>query len=352
MKKIGIITVYDEKNYGNRLQNLAVQSILEKRGMQVESIFCQMDRLRFYARRIVDLGKSIIVKDPPSIRRWSFIRFNKKFIYTRFYYNKDFKFPQSIKNKYDYFIAGSDQIWNFGYQSEPLLKLFLLSFADDRQKICISPSIGMSYVDNAHEQLFREGLRGFKQLSCREKQGAAELSRITGRECEILIDPTLYITRDEWAQMFQIRPQKIEAYIFVFFLAWVSDELTDFIKSYAEGKYRIINPSDPSSKYYGIDPAEFVTLLSNAHMVFTDSFHVTAFSINFHVPFYVFNRNKSTKMTSRIESICELFHLEDRYIRQQTSFDLRENCRFDDADRQMKIEREKFLDYLDRCFEE
>jgi len=32
MKKIGIITIIDNDNYGNRLQNYAVQSFLEKLG--------------------------------------------------------------------------------------------------------------------------------------------------------------------------------------------------------------------------------------------------------------------------------------------------------------------------------
>ena len=37
MKKVGIITIYDENNYGNRLQNYAVQTILEKMGFEVIS---------------------------------------------------------------------------------------------------------------------------------------------------------------------------------------------------------------------------------------------------------------------------------------------------------------------------
>ena len=38
MKRIGIITIYDEDNYGNRLQNYAVQETLKKMGFDVETI--------------------------------------------------------------------------------------------------------------------------------------------------------------------------------------------------------------------------------------------------------------------------------------------------------------------------
>jgi len=38
MKKAGIITLFGEYNYGNRLQNYAVQETLRKMGLDVETI--------------------------------------------------------------------------------------------------------------------------------------------------------------------------------------------------------------------------------------------------------------------------------------------------------------------------
>ena len=37
MKKVGIITILDNDNYGNRLQNYAVQTILKKKGCAKKS---------------------------------------------------------------------------------------------------------------------------------------------------------------------------------------------------------------------------------------------------------------------------------------------------------------------------
>ena len=38
MRKIGILTINDYNNYGNRLQNYAVQEVLLKQGFNVQTI--------------------------------------------------------------------------------------------------------------------------------------------------------------------------------------------------------------------------------------------------------------------------------------------------------------------------
>ena len=79
------------------------------------------------------------------------------------------------------------------------------------------------------------------------------------------------------------------------------------------GDERIINAS----------PSEFVQLIQNAEIVFTDSFHATAFSLLFERQFYVFERSFQSSMGSRIESLTELFSVQDHYcnIPNRTTFD-------------------------------
>ena len=355
-KKIGIVTLFGTKNYGNRLQNLAVQTCLTKRGFSVESIVWKPSRLKWRAYPLYVFFKAKVKKDPEAKRTHRFLHFNSRYCPTRFIYSKNRSIPTKIRDGYDYFITGSDQVWNtnsFGkdtFQDE--LSLYFLKFAKDAQKVCICPSIGIAHFKDEHVEAVRQALQGFRYLSCREKQGADELNRITGRSCEWLIDPTLCVTREEWLEILSIQQkQRKNPYLLLFFLDGMSTELEQFIREYAAGRYEIINPSDPASPWYSIDPSAFVLLLSEANMVFTDSFHVTAFSINFQVPFYVFNRIKSRTMTSRIESICELFQLQSRYILEQKPFEILEKCDFGPAERQLVVEREKFEAYLDKCFE-
>ena len=47
MKRIAIFTLYDNTNYGNRLQNYAGQEILKSMGYQVETIVDIPNKTRF-----------------------------------------------------------------------------------------------------------------------------------------------------------------------------------------------------------------------------------------------------------------------------------------------------------------
>ena len=354
MKKIGIITLYGNQNYGNRLQNLAVQEILEERGFRAESIVLIYRRYKWRQRTFAlrKFVQGILLGDLQASRIFHFLAFDRKYIRIRYLLKTEEQIPVNSLSEYDYFVTGSDQVWN------PCTKVvarnsafFFLRFAEDARKVCISPSIGVDAIPEEYAERMRQWLSGFRHLSCREKQGAREISRITGRECEWLIDPTLYLTGERWRKLFSWKASDRDPYVFLAFLDGISKELDRHIEEYADAcGYTIINPLDPGNRFYGVDPAKFVELISNAHIVFTDSFHVTAFSINFHVPFYVFDRNRVQNMSSRIESICETFCLKERYLHQQKPFEIQESCSFDAANRQLEIERRQFSDYLDKCF--
>ena len=354
MKKIGIITLYGNSNYGNRLQNLAVQTILEKRGFRTDTIAFANSRLKRWIYSVKMLVKAMVSGNLRAKRTYRFQKFNRKYIRMRYLYQDSWRIPSSLVSQYQYFVTGSDQVWNVCMNSVGSnADLFFLNFCEDAKKVCISPSIGVSTIPEEFEERVREMLRGFRYLSCREKQGVEEINRITGRSCEWLIDPTLYISGEEWRKILSLKQGERSPYVFAFFIDGMSDELRKTVEEYASsGGYTIVNPSDPQSPFSSAGPIEFLELISNAHMVFTDSFHVTTFSVNFHVPFYVFNRNMVQNMSSRIESICEILGLSDRYVDQHKPFEIRESYRFDTADERLSAQRKKFSEYLDKCFGE
>ena len=356
MNKVGIITLYGYANYGNRLQNLAVQRLLQKRGFEVETITCRRSRIREMVHPVANTIKRVILHDAKARRVLVFRRFEKRMNTYRIFYSKTLHLPRSLKESYEYFVTGSDQVWNIYFFRKDTfdgeLDMYFLRFADDRQKICISPSIGVPRYREEDENTVREALKGFRYLSCREAQGAKELARLSGKPVEQLIDPTLSLTPNEWKEMLpDASGEGRKPYVFLYFLDGMSSELKAFIHTYASGRYDIIDLSDRDSPLYSSDPAQFVSFLSNARMVFTDSFHVVAFSIIFHIPFYVFDRLKMQNINSRIVSITDVTGLQDRYIGEQKEFNIQENCDFARADEQLTIERKRFSDYLDKCFE-
>ena len=116
--KTGIITIIS-RNYGNRLQNFALQRVLEKKNIKVRTVPIN----NYYSIKI--FIKFIIKKVLWKNTVWEEFEFKIKYAY------------QSCKkiniNQYDFFIAGSDQIWNpyFHFNSE---REFLY-FAEDNQKL-------------------------------------------------------------------------------------------------------------------------------------------------------------------------------------------------------------------------
>ena len=70
-------------------------------------------------------------------------------------------------------------------------------------------------------------------------------------------------------------------------------------------------------KIFDAGPAEFISLIKNASLVLTDSFHATAFSINLETPFISlcrFDKNDKKSMNDRLVTILNLVDLSDRLV--------------------------------------
>jgi hypothetical protein len=102
-------------------------------------------------------------------------------------------------------------------------------------------------------------------------------------------------------------------------------------------------------------PKEFVEILAKASVVCTDSFHGTAFSVNFNIPFYVFDRQygKANKQSERIISLLKTVSLLHRYepsiIDCSSLFDVQ---KFKSVNRILNLEREKVRKYLEESIHE
>ena len=98
MKRIGIITINDNNNYGNRLQNYAVQEYLKRLGFEVETlrnVEASNDKKKFILRLIKKKLKENKHNLTERDRCFKFFNNNIKFSE-----NKITAFSH-IKNKYD-----------------------------------------------------------------------------------------------------------------------------------------------------------------------------------------------------------------------------------------------------------
>ena len=344
MKKVGILTIIGNNNYGNRLQNYAVQEVLKKLNFDVETILNNeySNNKKFYVLRKI---KRIIKNDEciENIKRYNnFKKFNNNIKFS------DYKVNAYSKNKvYDYVLVGSDQVWN-PYHGR-LRDVDLLKFVQPKKRIAFSASFGINEIPLNYEKKCRNEFNKFKCISVREDAGEKIVKKLTDRkDVVVLIDPTMLLNANEWDKIAK-KPDMLKnhKYILNYFLGNLSQERNEEIKKVAkENNCEIINILDKKSPYYECGPSEFLYLEKNAFLVCTDSFHSSVFAILFNTPFLVFEReDAAVSMNSRIETLLSKFKLEDRkYNGKIEKRDLIAN--YNEAYRILEIERKKANDFL------
>lgn len=252
---------------------------------------------------------------------------------------------------YDYFICGSDQIWNPSYSTTS--KLAFCAFAPEKT-ICLSPSFGVSSIPEYRKQEYAQWLKPLKSLSVRENAGQKIIRELTGRDAEILVDPTMALPIDKWNALCK-KPsvQLPERYVLCYFLGRVDKSyrkrINDFAKKNGLPVVMLFDIFTP--EYYMLNPAEVLYAIRNAEYVLTDSFHGTVFSILYHRNFYVFNRNEGkSSMHSRLETLLDTFHFQDRlytYKHQDLSED-----RWNFVEEVLQKERSRTKQYLETSFQD
>ena len=73
---------------------------------------------------------------------------------------------QNLNDDYDYFVAGSDQIWNPKWG---MSEVELLAFAEGRKRIAFSASIGAKDIPKENQKIFIKEIKKFNNISVREK---------------------------------------------------------------------------------------------------------------------------------------------------------------------------------------
>lgn len=353
---IAIVTIQDINNYGNRLQNYATQRILEKKKHNVVSLM--NTNLKGMEKKInfmymSGLYHSLIYakylkKDK---RLFNFILFDKKYIkLSNKLYKKEAN-NSKLNKKFDFFIVGSDQVWNPKFNLAK--RLDLLEDIDYNKSISLSASIGISELNDGDKKKFARALPNIKHISVREDRARELLQPYASTKIEVLVDPTMMLSADEWQEL-EIKPYflKNKNYILIYCLGALSSERKKFIDRIAkENSYDIIELMDSDSIAYTSGPSEFLYLIHHAKLVCTDSFHACVFSIIFDTQFYIFDREDGLEsMNSRIDTLLKKFQLEQHRKKDYDNYSIIHD--YTNAYKILNNEKRKFNNFLDTCFSE
>lgn len=373
-KKVGIATLYTGFNYGSMLQAYALKMTIEELGYKGEIFKIKGSLIK---GRDIRLGKLFTVvfrglfnkgglKELKNYKNSISKKLSEKIVNEFEKFKNDYIKPTLItnnrlkkiakQNDFSAFVCGSDQIWNS--TSLYVDPFYYLRFAPQKKRIAYAPSFGKDYVPKYNEKKIRKYVGEIKNKSVREQSGQEIIKMLTGETVDVLIDPTLILSAMEWDRLLNCKEDSNEKYLLAYFLDEPSTKAKNMVSEIAEkeGLKVIYLPYETDwfncaqTPFAG--PKQFVELIKNAQFVCTDSFHGTAFSINYNVPFFVFERNygKAVKQSTRIQSILEKTNLQNRF--EPIDGAIMKEISFDSANHFLNEQREKSKAFLKNAISE
>ncbi len=358
MSKVGIITFHAAHNYGSNLQAYAMQKIIDSFGIENEIINFRTDRQKDQYRPFTNRkGLKYIIKNGYFFFNYSWRK--KKYLkFEKFIDEKLKKTAKEYKSldelyvanlDYEYYISGSDQIWNTVPVDADMA--YFLPFVKKGIKIAYAPSFGqIGNIKNKKE--IAEYLNEYKYLSIREKYGQKLIKSMINKCVPVLMDPTILIKKEEWENMISDRIIE-DDYIF-FYTLFATKEMINIVKIISKEtglKVVISNISNQYEIFSGFEkklesgPMEFLNYIKYAKLVCSSSFHGTVFSILLNKPFYSINGMRD----NRISTLLEMTNLTKRAI---TLNDVKNglndifNLNFVYAEKSIEQEKQKAIKYL------
>ncbi len=298
--KVGVITFHHAKfSYGAMLQALATctvckryadmvelinyENAYEQRGVKTKGTSLKERLLRqanYIARMVIYGGYKNPYQDGKKIDR----------IYDRLTDAHYTDVKQMSGLEYDVMITGSDQVWNPNITGG-IDPAFFLDFGKANRRISYAPSMGTYVIPEDQKQSFAHYLARYDAISVRETFAKDQLQPLCKQEVKVVLDPTLLLTKQEWFDELQIeeREDNGDHYILTFFVGQGFSANWPQIAQYVDKlKLPVWNVQSHQKRALHVDRvlctptvADFLRLIQGADMVITNSFHGTAFSINF-----------------------------------------------------------------------
>lgn len=390
-RKVGgvIIMRPNHNNYGTALQGLATVRVIERLGYPLRIIRYRKRRTMVELLRTlpgyvmsgalkqwwVRRKRSGAQKDHAEYARNVAVRtakcnaFKERVFEPLCDYYTGWKDLSEGSKNYDVVFVGSDQVWS------PLslyAGFYNLLFVDETiPQFSYASSFGKSNIMEHQKKGVARFLNKMDAIGVREVRGAEIVKELTGRTAQVVADPTLLLTKEEWEREIEnSKAENVEPYILCYMLGPRKenrDAVTDLGRKLGL-KVMTFNHMDwyePTDEGFGDIPnydsdcLDFIKLIRNAEFVVTDSFHCSVFSLIFHKKFLTFYRLKPTeKMSShsRIEGLLQMAGVEERAVKLMgEDVDLQgkitADVRWEDVDKRLESLRKESMAFLEQCLE-
>ena len=350
MKKTAVVSCYFQPNYGSMLQALATQMALDRLEMDNETICIDGLSAEIRRAKILYFARASLTSDilltkagmafararrkisggeysrMMESRRAAFSDFEQKWFRLSPKYCTREELTQACMDKYSSVLVGSDQLW---LPANIAADYYTLSFVPDSvNTIAFATSCGQESLPRVTERAAMRFLPRIRHISVREKSGQRLVARLSGRKVPVVADPTVLFDGEDWKVIQQDAPLYEGDYIFCYFLGNNPGHREFAARLREKTGCRIIalthvdeyvrsDEGYADETPWNVGPAEFVNLIRHAAWVLTDSYHCTAFSMQYQKKFFTFRRfaRKTHQSTnSRLDTLLSQCGLQDRLL--------------------------------------
>lgn len=306
-KKIGILTIPLNNNYGGILQSYALNKTLRDYGYETVVLLPTCHSVKEYIKKVADYIS------PASC----FIRKNINVLYID--YNNIYS--EIEKHSIDTVVIGSDQVWRPEFMNVKLS--FCVGFDFTKIKVLsYAASFGFDqWIYNSEETaMAKKAIGSFAGISVREDSAVELCKNFLSAKAQHVLDPTMLV---EKAQYISMCKQESNKYIFCYLLGYTNNNNLEVVNSAQKQlgikvKHIYLTRNKFLKRFrFNESIQKWLSLIYNSQLIITDSFHGTVFSIIFNRPFYVLQNKKGGN--SRILSLLKIFGLENRMITSWTN---------------------------------
>lgn len=333
---VKVITRHAPVNYGSLLQSIATVKALENLGAQCEIIDYQ---------RPDEMGLLAVLTDLHKKANWNSC-FLKRLAYIVLRYpegklgelffkkmrNKYLKKTQLITNyedlkklEADVFLTGSDQVWGPMQNGKYDQAYFLAFVPHNIKKVAYAASFGKANFEKDVVDKYKKLLSSYAGITVRENRADDLLHEWNISSLGQVLDPTLLLKGDVWSKF--IKKEIKGRFVLVYEIHnnhILDDYALRFSKHVGLPLIRvsaILHQINRGGRFiYMPDVSEFLAYVKNCSYLITDSFHGTAFGLNFNKQIIEIMPNNATG--SRNLSILQLTKLTDRIVTDYSDFSL------------------------------
>ncbi len=307
MAKVNLLTLHYADNNGSALQTYATCKILEELGHDVTLIDLQ--------NKITVIGKYRHLRAYLLLFRYfKFWIFRKKYLPKKT--KQMFDIDTNLIPPCDYTVVGSDQVWNSDFIPVRKGSYFLNFVKDGSKKIALSSSFGKAIWDADEEFTgkVKNWLSDFSAISVRESKGVEICNQVFSVNADHLVDPTMAL--GDYSSLMNLKQNNSKEIRCFLFKSGYSYKVVEELSRREGLPVRVINKfrnkKDLLPCHWKQGPIEWLSMIRDAKIWVTDSFHGTVFAILFHKQFISLCGVESR--LSRIESLLDMFGLRDKLV--------------------------------------